>query len=93
MFLCVDIDIYRPEVIRAAVALGAGFIVSIQYIEKRYNEAMILAGAWQNTQQKLFIYSKHNFGGDIIGPCELASDFSGFIKRMDTFRSYMCKVI
>lgn len=92
VFLCVDIDIYRPEVIRAAVALGAEVIVSIQYIEeKRYNEAMILAGAWQNAQQNcVYIVNAHNFGGDIIGPCETASDFSGFIKRMDTHSDHIC---
>lgn len=85
IFLCVDVDIYKPEVIRAAVFSGAEIIVSVQYIQRdRYNESMVLAGAWQNAQQNcVYIINAHNFGGDIIGPCETSEDLSGFIKRMD----------
>lgn len=85
LFLCVDVDIYKPEVIRAAVFLGAEIIVSGQYIQKnRYSESMLLAGAWQNAQQNcVYIINAHNFGGNIIGPCETSKDLSGFIKRME----------
>lgn len=85
VFLCVDVDIYKPEVIRAAVFSGAEIIVSVQYIQgDRYNESMVLAGAWQNAQQNcVYIINAHNFGGNIIGPCETSGDLSGFIKRMD----------
>lgn len=84
VFLCVDVDIYKPEVVRAAVFSGAEIIISVQYIQgNRYNESMVLAGAWQNAQQNcVYIINAHNFGGNIIGPCETTEDLSGFIKRM-----------
>lgn len=85
VFLSVDVDIYKPEVIRAAVFSGAEIIVSVQYIQdNRYNESMVLAGAWQNAQQNcIYIINAHNLEGSIIGPCETSDDRSGFIKRMD----------
>lgn len=84
VFLCVDVDIYKPELVRAAVFSGAEIIISVQYIQKyRYNESMVLAGAWQNAQQNcVYIINAHNFGGNIIGPCETSKDLSGFINKM-----------
>lgn len=84
VFLCADVDIYKPELVRAAVFSGAEIIISVQYIQgNRCNESMVLAGAWQNAQQNcVYIINAHNFGGNIIGPCETSEDLSGFIKRM-----------
>lgn len=91
VFLCVDVDIYKPEVIRAAVLSGAEIVISVQYIQKnRYNESMVLAGAWQNAQQNcVYVINAHNYGGNIIGPCEASEDRSGFIRRMDAQSNYM----
>lgn len=84
IFLCVDVDTLKPQIIRAAVLMGAEVVVSVQYIAPdRYNESMILAGAWQNAQQNcIYILNAHNLGANIIGPCETSEDLSGFIKRM-----------
>ena len=81
LFLCVDIDIYKPEVLRIATLLGAEIVVSSQYIkEGDFNAAMVLAGAWQQAQQNcLYVINSTNVGGHIIGPCTVADDLSGFL--------------
>ncbi|CAA7602663.1 Carbon-nitrogen hydrolase [Acididesulfobacillus acetoxydans] len=86
LFLCVDIDIYKPEVLRIAALLGAEIVVSSQYIaEEDFNEAMILAGAWQQAQQNcLYVIHSTNITGNIIGPCAAVQDLSGFITRTET---------
>lgn len=83
LFLCPDVDIYKPEVLRIATLLGAEIVVSSQYIaEEDFNEAMILAGAWQQAQQNcLYIIHSTNITGNIIGPCNVVEDLSGFMAR------------
>ncbi len=47
IFLCVDVDIYHPEVLRSAVMRGAKLIISSQYIEfVDYGMHTILQGAY-----------------------------------------------
>ncbi len=83
LFLCVDIDIFKPEALRIAALLGAEIVVSSQYIrESDFNEAMVLAGAWQESQQNcLYVLNSTNCGGHIIGPCAVTDDLSGFLAR------------
>ena len=83
VFLCVDIDIYKPEVIRAAALLGAELIISMQYInEEDFCESMILSGAWQEAQQNcIYIVNTSNIESFITGPCETVSDLSGVIGK------------
>jgi enoyl-CoA hydratase/carnithine racemase len=51
VFLCVDVDIYRPEVARIAASMGAQFIFCSQSIDpKDYNSSMVLTGAWNAAQ-------------------------------------------
>lgn len=83
VFLCVDVDIYKPEVIRIAALLGAEIVICSQYINsKDYSEAMILSGAWQEAQQNcLYIIDSTNYGGNIIGPCNVTDDLTGYMAR------------
>jgi predicted amidohydrolase len=83
IFLCVDVDIYKPEVIRIAALSGAEIIICSQFINsKDYSEEMILAGPWQEAQQNcLYILDSTNHGGNIIGPCNVTNDLTGYLAR------------
>lgn len=83
VFLCVDVDIYKPEVLRIAALSGAEIVICSQYIApKDYSEEMILAGPWQEAQQNsLFILDSTNQGGNIIGPCNVTDDLTGYLAR------------
>lgn len=83
IFLCVDVDIYKPEVIRIAALSGAEILICSQFINsKDYSEEMILAGPWQEAQQNcLFILDSTNHGGNIIGPCNVTDDLTGYLAR------------
>lgn len=83
IFLCVDVDIYKPEVIRIAALSGADIVICSQFINAPdYSEEMILAGPWQEAQQNcLYILSSTNHGGNIIGPCSSTEDLSGYLAR------------
>lgn len=83
VFLCVDVDIYKPEVIRIAALLGAEIVICSQYINSEdYSEEMILSGAWQEAQQNcLYIIDSTNHGGNIIGPCNVTEDLTGYLAR------------
>lgn len=83
IFLCVDVDIYKPEVIRIAALSGAEIIICSQFIDsKDISEEMILAGPWQEAQQNcLYILDSNNHGGNIIGPCNVTDDLSGYLAR------------
>lgn len=83
VFLGVDIDIYKPEVIRTAAMLGAELIISMQYIsEEDFCESMIMSGAWQEAQQNcIYIVNTSNIESFIIGPCETTLDLSGIIGK------------
>ena len=79
--LCVDVDVYKAEVLRIAALQGAEIVVSVQVIYTLdFTNEMILAGAWQQAQQNcLFILNANNINGSIIGPCETTADLSGFL--------------
>ncbi len=83
VFLCADVDIYKPEVLRIAALMEADIVISCQYIkEDHYSHQMILSGAWQQAQQNcLYVVSSTNIKSSIIGPCETVNDLSGFIKE------------
>lgn len=83
IFLCVDADIYKPEVIRAAAMLGAELIISMQFIdEEDYCDSMFLSGAWQEAQQNcIYIVNTSNIASYAIGPCETTPDLSGIMAK------------
>lgn len=86
LFLCPDVDIYKPEVLRIAALLGAEIVVSSQYIAASdFRKEMVLAGAWQQAQQNcLYIINSTNITGSIIGPCTVVEDLSGMMAGAST---------
>lgn len=81
IFLCVDVDIYKPEVLRIATSLGAKIIINSQIFKKEdFSKEMILAGPWQEAQQNcIYVVNANNISSSIIGPCKTSHDGSGFI--------------
>ncbi len=80
-FLCVDVDIYKPEVLRIATSMGAEVVISSQVLKREhYSKEMVLAGPWQEAQQNcIFVVNVTNIYSSIIGPCKATVDNSGFL--------------
>ncbi|MDW7673351.1 MAG: carbon-nitrogen hydrolase family protein [Bacillota bacterium] len=83
-------DCWQPEVWRLITLLGAKMAVAYTMVEAPYTESYQLAGSWQNVQQNQVFAIECSLTGQwegreyqgrsaIIGPCELTSDFSGFL--------------
>ena len=84
--LCVDVDIYKSEVLRIAALQGAEIVVNCQYLRSEDDcREMILAGAWQQAQQNcVYILNATSRHASILGPCEAAADRSGFLTQPST---------
>jgi predicted amidohydrolase len=80
IFLAVDVDIYRPEIIRLAAFRGCDLIISSQYFHNNdFSIERVLFGAWSESQANCkFVVNSTNFKSSIISPCELTKDRSGF---------------
>lgn len=81
IFLCVDVDIYHPYLLRMAKAMGAQLVVSSQYFQNRdYNRNRILSGPWNTAQQhSLVVASASNKRVCVTAPCAATEDGSGFV--------------
>lgn len=81
VFLAVDVDIYKPELLRIAARAGVKLVIAHQYIEPaRANVAMIDAGAWQQAQQNcIYVAQTSNMGSHLIAPCQITRDLSGYV--------------
>ncbi|MBR5485385.1 MAG: hypothetical protein IKV41_02620 [Oscillospiraceae bacterium] len=81
VFLCVDVDIYDPAIIRRAVMMGAQIIISSQYIDSyQFHKGMIDSGIWNAAQtNKVLIIGCCNHFKAIAAPMDLTQDGSGYI--------------
>jgi len=51
VFLCVDVDVYHPQVCRIASEMGANIIVSSQHLSKaEYGSHLVVCGCWGASQ-------------------------------------------
>lgn len=83
IFLCVDTDIYHPEVLRAAKLTGAQIVVSSQYIDERdYTHEHLVSGAVSASASN-FVYVVNVAGHhcSITAPRVATHDGSGFVLR------------
>jgi hypothetical protein len=80
VFLCVDVDIYRPEVARIAVSMGAQFIFCSQTVDsKDYNSSMVLTGAWNAAQLTgAYVAAASNEFSCVASPVSLSKHEDGF---------------
>ncbi len=83
IFLCVDVDIYRPEVVRIAAEMGAQYIICVQQMTRGdYSTDMVLTGVW-NAAQSNNVYSiaVSNQFHCICAPLPITDGKDGFIAR------------
>jgi hypothetical protein len=80
VFLCVDVDVYRPEVTRIAASMGAQFIFCSQTIDpKDYNSSMVLTGAWNAAQLTgAYVVAASNEFSCVASPLSLSKHEDGF---------------
>jgi len=81
VFLCVDVDIYRPEVARIAAGMGAQIIVCSQSISKGdYASHMVLTGAWNAAQLAgCYVVATTNQFSCVSAPTPLTPLRDGFL--------------
>ena len=85
IFLCVDTDIYYPELLRYAKLKGADLIISSQYIPKNeLKPKLITTGMWNAAQQnEIYVVNCTNLYSAISAPIEITSDKTGFLVQPD----------
>lgn len=81
IFLCVDVDIYRPELIRIAAAMGAQIILCQQSIRQGdYSSSMVLTGAWNAAQLAgVYVVAVANQFHCVCAPIPLSPLEDGFL--------------
>lgn len=81
VFLCVDTDVYRPEVARIAAGMGAQIIVCSQTIGKDdYASHMVLTGAWNAAQLAgCYVIAVSNQFSCVSAPTQLTQQRDGFL--------------
>ena len=81
VFLCVDADIYRPEVACIAGNMGAQLIVCSQSIgSEYYSSHMVLTGVWNAAQTAgVYVAGATNQFNCICAPIELTPQRDGFL--------------
>ncbi len=81
IFLCVDVDIYRPEVARIAASMGAQIILCNQYIRPGdYSSSMVLTGPWNAAQLGgVYVVSVTNQYNCVCAPIPLSPLKDGFL--------------
>lgn len=81
IFLCLDVDIYHPEVCRIAAGMGAQIIICSQRIVSRaYGSHMVIAGVWNAAQlNHCYAVSVSNQFHCVCAPRALSNHGDGFI--------------
>lgn len=81
VFLCVDVDVYHPEVARVTAGMGAQFMACSQTIRpKDYNSSMVLTGAWNAAQLgSLYVMATCGEFHCVAAPLPLTEHGDGFL--------------
>lgn len=83
IFLCVDVDIYHPEVVRVAAEMGANFIFCAQQMGRAdYASHMVISGVWNAAQScNVFAAAVSNQFHAVCAPLTLTPHEDGFLAR------------
>lgn len=94
IFLCVDVDIYNPAVLRLAALGGAQIVISSQYIDSyQFSKEMVKNGVWNAAQQNnFFVVGCCNHFKTVAAPMELTTDGSGYVAPPCTEKNLYCKL-
>jgi len=81
IFLCVDVDIYHPEVVRIAAQTGAAFVFCAQRIKgEDYANHMVVTGLWGAAQSGgVFSVGVSNQFHAVCAPLALTPMEDGFL--------------
>jgi hypothetical protein len=81
VFLCVDVDIYRPEVPRVASSMGADILIGSQRISMAdYHGGMVVSGTWNAAQSNpLYTVTVCNAFHCVCAPRSLTRHKDGFV--------------
>ncbi len=94
LFLCVDVDIYYPEVLRLARLKGADLILSSQHIPAYdLQPKRIITGIWNAAQQQgVYVAGCCNSFSAVAAPVEVTADGSGFLVQPESTSRLFCKL-
>ena len=94
LFLCVDCDIYHPEILRLAKLKGADLIISSQYIAPNdLKPRRITSGIWNAAQQQgVYVVGCSNVFCAVAAPWEICPDGSGFLIQPEASSQLFCKL-
>lgn len=83
IFLCVDVDVYHPEVLRIAAEMGAQYVFCAQQISREdYSSHMVLSGIWNGAQaNNLFAVAVSNQFHSVCAPLALSPHGDGFLVK------------
>lgn len=81
LFLCVDVDVFRPEVPRIAASMGASIMICSQQISMAdYNSGMVVAGPWNAAQTNpMYVAAVSNAFHCVCAPRSLTKRDDGFL--------------
>lgn len=81
IFLCVDVDIFYPEVVRIAANRGADYIITSGYLpEDVYTNHKIVAGPWNASQSNhVFVIAATNKYHCVTAPRIIKQYKQGFV--------------
>ena len=81
IFLCVDVDVYRPEVSKIAANMGAQIIIGAQSVTRGdYSSHMVLTGAWNAAQLAgAYVVTVCNQFNCVCAPIQLSPAREGFL--------------
>lgn len=81
IFLCVDVDIYHPEVVRIAESMGVHYVVCSQQIApQEYGSSMVLTGPWNAAQtSNTYVIGVCDQFLCVCAPQEITKHEDGFI--------------
>lgn len=81
IFLCVDVDIYRPQLIRLAHNMGASIVLSSQQIaDMDYGTNMVVSGVWNAAQSNnIYTVGVSNKFHCVCAPRLLTKQGDGFL--------------
>ncbi len=81
LFLCVDADIYHPEVCRCAAAMGAGIIVGSQFLSRsEYGSHLVVSGCWNAAQlNRVYVIAVSGQFNCVCAPVPISAHGDGFV--------------
>ena len=94
IFLCVDVDIYHPQVLRIARMKGAQIVIASQFIDSyQLSRHMLTTGTWNAAPSNgVSVVGCCNCFSAVAAPCCLTQDESGYLVPPASSHSLFAKL-